>query len=142
MLSWMLLEGEEVEADPLEARHWAEKAAAAGIASAMTRIGMIHHNALGVPRDPTEAARWWRAGAEAGDADGAAMLGAALVLGQGGTRDPEQGLVWLLRAQAGGSALCAPFFPAARAALDSDAQARAAASAAEPLRETSREVTA
>ena len=52
-------------------------------AAAMTRMGVLYHDALGVPRDPTEAARWWQRGAAAGDADGQAMLGAAHVLGSG-----------------------------------------------------------
>ncbi|HVK91765.1 MAG TPA: tetratricopeptide repeat protein, partial [Mycoplana sp.] len=63
MLSWMLLEGGVTTADPVEARRWAERAAAAGIASAMTRLGMLYHNALGVERDPGKAVDWWRRGA-------------------------------------------------------------------------------
>ena len=135
MLSWMLLEGGDIAADPAEAMGWATKAASAGIAAAMTRLGMIHHNALGVPRDAAEAARWWRRGAEAGDADGQAMLGAALTMGSGATKDPEEALAWLLRAQANGSALAGSFLPAARSALDAEALARAEARARAPLGE-------
>ena len=131
----MLLEGEEIESDPQEARLWAERAAAQGVAAAMTRIGMLHHNALGLQRDPVEAVRWWRCAAERGDADGQAMLGAAFVLGSGIPRDPQEGLTWLLRAQKGESTLAGSFIAAARAALDEHAQARAARRACEPLPE-------
>jgi TPR repeat protein len=69
MLSWMLLEGEMIALNPVEARDWAEAAAAQGIAAAMTRLGMIHHNALGVERDAATAAKWWDKAAARGDAD-------------------------------------------------------------------------
>jgi len=56
MLSWMLLEGEIGEPDYDEARRLAEAAAEQGIPQAMTRLGMLHHDALGVERDPAKAA--------------------------------------------------------------------------------------
>jgi TPR repeat protein len=62
-------------------------AAEQGIAAAMTRLGMIHHDALGVDRDPKTAAAWWTKAAARGDADGQAMLGAAHLLGAGVARD-------------------------------------------------------
>ncbi len=60
MLSWMLLEGDGLPFDPVEARRWALAAAEQGVAAAMTRLGMIYHNALGVERDAATAAAWWR----------------------------------------------------------------------------------
>ena len=110
-----------------------EGAAEHGIAAAMTRMGMLYHNALGVEPDPAEAAHWWRRGAASGDADGQAMLGAAYTLGSGVPRDPVVALAWLLRAQAGGSALAAQFLGAARAALDADGIVAAERRAAAPL---------
>jgi TPR repeat protein len=96
----------------------------------MTRLGMIFHNALGVPRDPAQAVHWWRRGAQRGDADGQAMLGAALHLGTGVSRDPVMALAWLLRARDAGSALATAFLAPARAALSAaeiaEAQRRAA----------------
>ena len=112
MLSWMLLEGERPE-HFVEAKRWAEAAAAQGVAASMTRLGMIHHNALGVARDPAAAADWWRRAAELGDADGQAMLGAALLMGAGVARDDEAARVWLLRAREGGSPLAARYLTAA-----------------------------
>ncbi len=82
----------------------------------MTRVGMLHHNALGVPRDPAEAVGWWRRAAMLGDADGQAMLGAACHLGAGVPADAVEALAWLLRAQAGGSSLANRYLTAARAA--------------------------
>ncbi len=98
MLSWMLMEGEVITADPVEARDWALKAAEGGVAAAMTRLGMIYHNALGVPRDPSQAVHWWRKASAAGDPDGEAMLGAALHLGMGVERDPVAAYECLMRA--------------------------------------------
>ncbi|MGQ4274560.1 tetratricopeptide repeat protein [Terrihabitans sp. B22-R8] len=124
MLSWMLLEA----ADPAlydEAARWAQAAAEAGIASSMTRLGMIHHEALGTERDADRAALWWRRGAEAGDADAQAMLGAAHMLGQGVPRDGIMALAWLIRAERGGSDLALRFLKPARAALTADEIARA-----------------
>lgn len=115
MLSWMLLET-GLEADRPEALRWAKAAAEAGVASSMTRLGMIHHDALGVERDAGLAAEWWRRGAEAGDADAMAMLGAATLLGQGVDKNPAGALALLLEAERNGSLLAAPFVKAARAA--------------------------
>ena len=61
------------------------------------------------------------------------MLGAAHALGAGVDRDPRAALAWLLRAQAGGSALAAPFLASARAALDAAGIAEAERRAAAPL---------
>ena len=66
-------------ATTVEARRWAVAAADQGIAAAMTRLGMIYHNALGVERDASDGGGVVAAtAAERGDADGQAMLGAAL----------------------------------------------------------------
>lgn len=116
MLSWMLLEGGDV-ADRIEALRWAQAAAEAGIATSMTRLGMMHHDALGVERDADTAAQWWQRGMAAGDPDSEAMLGAATLLGQGVPVDAERALALLLSAEGKGSPLAAPFIKAARAAV-------------------------
>jgi TPR repeat protein len=117
MLSWMLLEENGVGFEAVEARRWALAAAAHDIAAAMTRLGMIYHNALAVDRDPTAAAEWWTKAAVRGDVDGQAMLGAAYLLGAGVRRDSVVALAWLLRAQRGGSPLATRFLNGARAGL-------------------------
>jgi len=116
MLSWMLLEGGDVS-DRAEALRWAQAAAEAGIATSMTRLGMMHHDALGVERDADAAARWWQRGMAAGDPDSEAMLGAATLLGQGVPPDADRALALLLAAEGKGSTLAAPFIKAARAAV-------------------------
>ncbi|KGD87301.1 tetratricopeptide repeat protein [Rhizobium sp. YS-1r] len=133
MLSWMLLEGEVMTADPAEARRWAESAAEAGIASSMTRLGMLYHNALGVERDPEKAVHWWRKGAERGDADAQAMLGAAWHMGAGTARDGVEALAWLIRATNAGSALAKPFIGPARDGLSPTEIQEAERRASEPL---------
>jgi uncharacterized protein len=135
MLSWMLLEGEAMPFDAVEARRWALAAAKQGVASSMTRLGMIYHNALGVDRNPAATARWWTKAAAHGDADGQTMLGAAHLLGAGVPRDGVAALAWLLRASAGGSALAAQFLGKARSALSADEIAEAKRRAAAPLPE-------
>jgi TPR repeat protein len=129
----MLLEGDGVELNYVEARRWALAAAERGVASSMTRLGMIFHDALGVDRDPVHAALWWQRGAERGDADGQAMLGAAYHLGAVVPRDPVEAFAWLLRARAGGSALAGQFFQAVRAGLPAEQVAQAEQRAAAPL---------
>ncbi len=131
MLSWMLLEGEVTESEPVEARRWAEAAANAGLASAMTRMGMIYHNALGTERDAKLAAEWWSKGVEAGDADAMAMLGAANHLGQGVERDPFRAMVLLIMAREGASPLAGTFFAVVKDSLPEAAFADAEAMAAE-----------
>lgn len=123
MLSWMLLEGDAP--DVAEGLRWARAAAEQGVSASMTRLGMLHHNALGVPRDPAEAVRWWRKAADLGDADGQAMLGAAHLTGGGVPRDPAEALVWLLRARDGGSELARNFIEPARSQLSADQRAEA-----------------
>ena len=43
MLSWLLVEAELLPPDYEEARRWALAAAEQGVASAMTRLGMLYH---------------------------------------------------------------------------------------------------
>ncbi|RVH11869.1 sel1 repeat family protein [Sinorhizobium meliloti] len=133
MLSWLLLEGEIMTADPLEARRWAECAAEAGIASSMTRLGMLHHNALGVERDAQKAVYWWLKAAERGDADAQAMLGAACHMGAGTIRNGVTALVWLIRATEGGSTLAKPFMGPVRDSLSPAEIQEAERRAQEPL---------
>ena len=128
----MLLEGDSIALDAIEARHWAVAAAEQGAAAAMTRLGMIYHNALEVDRDPAAAATWWTKAAARGDADGQAML-ARNLLGAGVPRDGIAALAWLLRARAGGSPLAELFLKAAHRALSSEQFAAAQRRAVIPL---------
>jgi TPR repeat protein len=102
----------------------------------MTRLGMIYHNALGVPRDAALAASWWKRAALLGDPDGQAMLGAAYFLGAGVQPDPVQSYAWLLRARRLGSALAEPFMTPARERLSKEKLAEAERIADAPLMES------
>lgn len=133
MLSWMKLEGQGIDYDPVEAREWALAAAEQGVASSMTRLGLIAHNALGMDRDAEEAARWWYEASRRGEADGQAMLGAALHLGAGVEQDDRAAMIWLLRAEKGGSALAAPFMNTVRANLTEQDRVLAEEAARKPL---------
>jgi TPR repeat protein len=135
MLSWMLLETDSAFFDPVEAHRWALAAAKQGIAAAMTRLGMIHHDALGVDRDAKTAAAWWTKAAARGDADGQAMLGAAHLLGAGVPRDRVLAAAWLIRARSGGSKLAERYLKAARNGLTADESADAERRATLPLAE-------
>ncbi len=135
MLSWLLLEGEIIPPDPVEARLWAERAAESGIAASMTRLGMLYHNAMGVDRDPAQAVYWWRKGAAGDDADAQAMLGAACHMGAGALVDHVTALAWLLRAVNGGSALAQPFLKPVRDSLAPDQTAESERRARLPLAE-------
>lgn len=118
MLSWLLAsDGNGRSPDHAEALRWATLAASQGIASSMTRIGLMHHNALGVARDADVAVSWWRKAAGLGDADGQAMLGAAYAVGQGVPRDPLKAFVWLQRARWGQSKLAESFIYSVQASL-------------------------
>ncbi len=127
MLSWMLAE----QGDYPQARLLAEQAAAQGVAASMTRLGNLHHEALGVERDSARALLWWRKAAAAGDADGQAMLGAALLTGS--QPDAVAALAWLLRARAGGSHLAQKFIPVASRQLSPDQRRQAERRASGPL---------
>ncbi len=125
MLSFMLFEDKSISSDPSEVYRWARAAAEHGVVAAMTRLGMLYHNAIGVDRDPAAAVHWWRRAAERDDADAQAMLGAAYHLGSGAPADQSLALVYLLRGQAGGSVLAVRFLEAVRAKLSPEAIADA-----------------
>ena len=124
-----------IPGDLSDARRWAEAAAAQGIVPAMTRLGLIYHNALGVDRDAVQAARWWDKAAALGDPDAQAMLGAAYQLGAGVPRDGVAALMWLLRARAGASPLADSFIQPTFASLSAAEIERAKALADLPLPE-------
>ena len=132
MLSWMLAE-DDAAPDYAASREWALKAAAQGNAHAMTRLGLFHHNALGVERDPIAAAMWWEKAAYADDGDGQAMLGAAYHLGSGRARDAVAALHWLKRARANYSSFSDRFYEAVWASCTEEQRAEAERRAAAPL---------
>ncbi|MGQ3671014.1 tetratricopeptide repeat protein [Xanthobacter sp. TB0136] len=139
MLSWLLLNGENgVPANMVEARRWALAAAEQGVASAMTRLGMIAYKGIPTARlaaNPTEAVQWWTKAAKAGDVDGQAMLGAAHHSGVGLPRDRVASYAWLLRAKAGKSPLADEFMAMVEPTLSPEERAAAKRRASMPLDE-------
>lgn len=84
--------------------------AAAGHATARTRLAWMHEAGRGVVRDLAAAARLFAESAAAGDAEAQYALAVMYHTGRGQPKDPAQGRIWLERAAAQG-------YPAARAAL-------------------------
>jgi TPR repeat protein len=87
----------DAEGDHEPARKWAEAAAQQGNASAMARLGTIHHEGRGTPRDPKRAAAYFLEAANLGHAGAQLMIGAAMHLGIGVQADRIEAAHWLLR---------------------------------------------
>jgi len=122
-LSSILVDGLVAPTHASEAFEWASKAASQASLAAMTRLGLIYHEAKGVERDPATSVHWWQRAARLGDSEAQAMLGAALSLGSGVLRDDIQALAWLLLAKAGGSGLADRYMvPVAKRMSESDVQ--------------------
>ena len=61
--------------DDVQALNWYRKAADAGEAYSMTKLGMMYQNGRGgLPQDNAQAASWYRKAAENGDADAQSAL--------------------------------------------------------------------
>ena len=73
-----------------------------GDAAAMTLIGELHNQGLGLRQDPVQAAQWFRLAAARGDAHAMSALGLMALDGRGMDRNPEQGKAWLEQAAAKG----------------------------------------
>jgi uncharacterized protein len=71
-------------------------------AAAMTLIGELHNQGLGLAQDPAKAAEWFRLAAARGDARALAALGLMALDGRGMDKNPEQGKTWLEQAAAKG----------------------------------------
>ena len=72
--------------------------AAAGSASAQTRLGRILYAGYLVPRDDIEARRWFEVAARRGQAEAQGMFGYFLEHGLGGPASEAEGERWLLMA--------------------------------------------
>ena len=119
---WRCAESDHREADYDQARAWA-----------LTRLGLLYHNALGVERDANAAAQWWRKAALLDDADGQAMLGAAHHLGAGVERDRVAALAWLTRTRAARSQFADRFYVAVRESCSPQERREAERQASLPL---------
>jgi len=66
----MLLFGQGVEQNPVEAMKWFLKASEQGIGVAANHIGRLYLNGEGVKKNEAEACKWYKLAAERGDPGG------------------------------------------------------------------------
>lgn len=71
-------------------------------APALTLLGEIYNQGLGVAENPAKAADWYRLAAKQGDAHAMAALGLMALDGRGMDKNPNQGKDWLEQAAAKG----------------------------------------
>jgi uncharacterized protein len=76
-------------------------------AAALTLLGELFNQGLGVPQDPVKAAEWYRRAAGHGDARALAALGLMALDGRGMQKNPQQGKAWLEQAAAKGEPVAA-----------------------------------
>jgi TPR repeat protein len=74
LLGLLCLKGRGIPHDHAQARHWFQKAAAAGSAAAMHNLGAMYEHGHGVVQDCAQARGWYRRAAEAGNAPAAERL--------------------------------------------------------------------
>jgi TPR repeat protein len=95
-------------------------------AAAMTLLGELYNQGLGVQQDPRKAAEWYRIAADRGDANALASLGLMAVEGRGMTKNPAQGRTWLEQAAAKGNPLACHNLGLLLLGSDTDADLRRA----------------
>ncbi len=74
-------------------------------AAAMTLLGELYNQGLGVAVDPKKASDWYRLAAQRGDASALASLGLMALDGRGMPKNQAQGRAWLEEAAARGNPL-------------------------------------
>lgn len=100
----MLLDGDGVKADPVQAIRWFRKAAGQNHAMAINMIGRCYDLGWGVAVDKGRAAQWFRAAADRGLDWGQYNLATLLALGEGLPEDKATALELLRKAAAQGNA--------------------------------------
>ncbi|ACL62020.1 tetratricopeptide repeat protein [Methylobacterium nodulans] len=71
-------------------------------AAAMTLLGELYSQGLGLRQDPAKAAEWYRLAANLGDRSAMGLLGMMAIEGRGIAKDPAAGRAWLEKAAAKG----------------------------------------
>jgi TPR repeat protein len=95
--------GEGVPQDYAEAKRWWEKAAGAGVASAMGLLGALYEMGWGVQQDYGEAKRWYEKASAAGDSNAMTLLGNIYYSGHGVPQDYAEAKRWYEIAAAAGN---------------------------------------
>ena len=96
--------------------------------AAMTLLGELYNQGLGVRQDPTEAARWYRLAADGGDAHAMASLGLMAADGRGVKKDTAASRSWFEKAAALGEGTAAYNLALISLSAGSDADIARAAS--------------
>ena len=104
VLGHMLLDGEEVPADPRSGFGWFMRAAAQGHLLGLNMVGRCYELGWGVTPDPVRAADCYRVAAERGLTEAMYNYATQLALGQGVTEDRPTALAWLRTAAGRGYA--------------------------------------
>ena len=81
-------------ADYAAAAGYLRPLAEAGDVMAQMRLGVLHHDGLGVDQDDAEAIRWWRKAADQGYADAEYAVGLCYDHGRGVSRDQAEAARW------------------------------------------------
>jgi TPR repeat protein len=76
--------------------------AEAGDPLAQMRMGVLHHEGLGVDQDDAEAARWWRQAADQGYTDAEYAVGLCYDHGRGVAQDQAEAASWYEKAASKG----------------------------------------
>ncbi|HEV8195267.1 MAG TPA: protein kinase [Gemmatimonadales bacterium] len=98
-------EGNGLSQDPKEAVKWYQKAADAGDALAMTRLGAAFEKGRGVKKDEAKSTYWYSEAAKKQEPEAEYQIGMMLLKGKGGfARDERTGLAWLTKAAGHGNA--------------------------------------
>lgn len=100
----MLLDGDGVDSDPVQAIRWFRKAAGQDHAMAINMIGRCYDLGWGVEVDKARAAQWFKAAADRGLDWGQYNLATLLALGQGIAEDRMAALELFRKAAAQGNA--------------------------------------
>jgi uncharacterized protein len=90
----MLLNGQGVPANTIEAASWIRKSAEQKHASAQNGLGFIYEKGLGVAQDSKQASGWFRLAAEQGDPFGQSNLARSYATGVGVQQDFKEALKW------------------------------------------------
>jgi TPR repeat protein len=93
-----------VEADPVQAAHWARQAAEKGNAQAQCALGSYYDFGMGVEQDQTEAIRWYMLAAAQGDLPAAYNLGLSYLRGEGVEANGLEAFRYFQQAAQGGMA--------------------------------------
>ena len=92
------------QADYATAAGYLRPLAEAGDTLAQMRLGVLHHEGLGVEQDDGEAVKWWRKAADQGYADAEYAVGLCYDHGRGVAQDQAEAARWYEKAATKGHA--------------------------------------